>query len=161
MHNKTKSNVAKIKFVKTVAKQILSDEKIVQYVQPHHFLDLTHMLVPLITNIEQIEEKDEELILIHNEHFEQFEKESSQLQNPFSQQQLRNELFSASFFTDENNKNISQITTTLEIISLPHSCQHYANSPSALLSTLLSALLRFYVFANIKETSNFGARTNT
>ena len=156
-----KSNVAKIKLVKTIAKQIISDKKILQYLKPHKFLYLTTMLIPLITNIEQIEKTDEQLKLIHKEHSEQFEKETSQLKNPFTQQDIRNEFFFASFFTDENNNNISQITTMLKIISLPHSCQSNANSPSALLSTLLSTLLRFFVFAKINRTSNYRTITHT
>ena len=109
------------------------------------------MLVPLIRNIEQIEKRDEELILIQKEHSKRIERKTSQFENPLTEQDIRNELFSDSFFTDENNRNIYFL--------------HYNDAKNyviaTLLSTLLSTLLRFLLFPDIHETSNYRTQTNT
>ena len=94
------------------------------------FLDLKNKLVRLITKIEQIETRHEELILLHNEHSEIFETEMSEFENPLSQQEIRNHLFCGSFFNDDENiNNISHITMMLQIILLPNYCrqQYIAN----------------------------------
>ena len=127
MRNERNSTLEEIKFVKTMAKQIISDEKILQRAKPDMFLHLKNHLVRLITKIEQIETRDEELILLRNEHSEIFETEMSEFENPFSQQEIRNHMFCGSFFNDDENiNNISHITMMLQIILLPNYCrQHY------------------------------------
>ena len=88
---------------------------ILAHVKSNEFLDLKNKLVPLIKNIEQIQKRNEELILIQKKHSKQIERKTSQFENLLTEQDIRNELFSGSFFTDENNKNIS----------LPHYSQPY------------------------------------
>ena len=90
-------------------------ETILAHVKSNEFLVLKNMLVPLIKNIEQIQKRNKELILIQKEHSKQIERKTSQFENLLTEQDIRNELFSGSFFTDENNKNIS----------LPHYSQPY------------------------------------
>ena len=96
-----------------MAKQIISDEKILQRAKSDIFLNLKNHLVRLITKIEQIETEDKELILFLNEHSEIFE-------NSISQQEIRHHSFCGSFFNDDENiNNISHITMMLQIILLP------------------------------------------
>ena len=118
--------------------------------KPDEFLHLKNILVPLIRNIEQIEKRDEELILIQKEHSKRIERKTSQFENPLTEQDIRNELFSDSFFTNKNKRNIYFF--------------HYNDAKNyviaALLPTLLSTLLRFLLFPDIHETSNYRTQTN-
>ena len=68
-----------------------------------------------------------------------------------SHQEIRNKLFSRYFFTDENYKNISYITTMVEIISFPHYGQLY----------YYPHYFSLQFFTNINLTSNYHTLTNT
>ena len=108
---------------------------ILAHVKSNEFLDLKNMLVPLIKNIEQIQKRNEE-------HSKQIERKTSQFENLLTEQDIPNELFSGSFFTDENNKNIS----------LPHYCQPYF--PHYFACCFLQTSAQHQITAH-KQTHNF------